>query len=196
VVLPFRRVSSGFERGIGDPRIRVAALDAARAAGELARGRRRAVEDLGDLHEPDREKIVQHEREPLGRVELLKDDEQRAADGVGGERFALGVGRPVIGAPDDRVGEPAGVQRLLSGDAGARRASSDTPARRRSSVSRPCRPRRRCLRGDAKPRLLEGVVGLRGRTEDPGGHGVQVGSVGFEGVHGAVTSSRSDRSRG
>ncbi len=171
-------------RAIGGRRVPVAAPDAAaRAAGELAGGRRRAVEDPRDVRERDREDVVQDEREPLGRRELLEDDEQRGADGVGGDRLALGVGRRARGCGDDRVGEPAGVQLLLA-PAAARveHAQADARDDRRQPAAHVLD-----LAGvravDADPRLLEGVVGLGARAEDPGGHGVQVGSVLFEWVH-------------
>ena len=69
------------EVGIG--RGRRAAHAPARAAGELARGGGRAVDDRGDLVERHAEHVVQHEGEALGGGERVEDDEQREPDRVG-----------------------------------------------------------------------------------------------------------------
>jgi hypothetical protein len=42
---------------------------------------RRAVKDLGDVLERDGEEVMQDEREPLGRRELLEDDETSSRSG-------------------------------------------------------------------------------------------------------------------
>jgi hypothetical protein len=54
---------------------------------------------------------VQDEREPLGRVERLEDDQHRQADRVSEQRLVLGVG--AVGAVDDRLRQ-AHVEGLLT----------------------------------------------------------------------------------
>jgi hypothetical protein len=54
---------------------------------------------------------VQHERQPLGRVERLEDDEQRESHGVGQQRLVLRVG--AVGTVDDRLRQ-ARLERLLA----------------------------------------------------------------------------------
>ena len=94
-----RRPRAGGRVGVGH---RLLPLDAtARPAGELARRLGRAVDDRRDLVERHREHVVQHEREPLGRLERLEHDEQREADRVGQHRLVLRVGPSA--AVDDRV---------------------------------------------------------------------------------------------
>lgn len=55
-----------------------------------------------------REHVVQHECEPLPRIERVEHDEQRGADGVGEKRFAFGIDRP-----GNRLGRRR-LQRVLS----------------------------------------------------------------------------------
>jgi hypothetical protein len=64
---------------------------------------RRAAYDGGDLVEGNREHVVQHERDPLGRGERFEHHEQSETDRVGQQRFALWVGP--IRAAHDRLGQ-------------------------------------------------------------------------------------------
>ena len=63
-----------------------AADAAAGAAGELAGGRRRALDDRRDLFEREVEHVVQHEGDALLRRQHVEDDQQRGADRVGEAR--------------------------------------------------------------------------------------------------------------
>src|SRR5207253_3004746 len=63
------QVGIGLRRGSVDP--------PPRAARELPRRRRRAVDDRGDLVERDAEDVVQHEGDPLRRAQRVEHDEQR-----------------------------------------------------------------------------------------------------------------------
>ena len=68
--------------------LRVGALHpSAGAARELSGRRRRAADDGRDLVERHAERVVQHEREPLGRREEIEHDEQRGPDRVGEQRL-------------------------------------------------------------------------------------------------------------
>ena len=53
---------------------------------QLARRCGGSPDDRGDLLEGDGEQVVQHERDPLGRGEAVKHDQQRQPDGVRQER--------------------------------------------------------------------------------------------------------------
>ena len=64
--------------------------------GQLARGRRRGVEDRRDRRELEAEAVVEHEGDPLARGESVEHDVQGETDGVG-ERDV--VGRIVDGLP-------------------------------------------------------------------------------------------------
>jgi hypothetical protein len=82
--------------------IRGFALNATpRAARELTRRRRRAIDDWRDLVERHAEHVVQHECESLRRLEGLQHHEQRESDRVGEHRVGL---RIPVGARDDRIG--------------------------------------------------------------------------------------------
>ena len=62
-------------------------------AGQLAGGGRRPPDDRGDLLERNREHVVQHERQPLGRRQGVQHDQQGQADRVGEQRLVLGRAR-------------------------------------------------------------------------------------------------------
>ena len=81
------------------------------AAGELPCRGGRALHQHSDLVERDREHVVQHEREPLGRCQRLEHHEQREPDRVREQRLMLGVDA-LLGA-DDRLGH-AGLQGFLA----------------------------------------------------------------------------------
>src|SRR5664279_4451217 len=68
--------------------------------GQLARGRRRGVEDGRDRRELEAEAVVEHEGDPLARGEPVEHDVQGETDGVG-ERDV--VGRIVEGLPGPDV---------------------------------------------------------------------------------------------
>ena len=85
---------------------------AASAACQLARRVGRAVEDLGHLVEGDREHVVEHERDPLGRTQEVEHDEQRGADRLREHHFARGVvlGRRVgVDVAEHRTGRLLGT---------------------------------------------------------------------------------------
>ena len=176
-------IARGGEEGVDDPSLsgevgvghRGCPLDAApRAAGELPRRLRRAIDEAGDLVERHGEHVVQHERQPLGRCERLEHHEQRQPHRVGQQRLVLGLG-PVVAA-DDRVGH-ADVQRLLA----------PRPARAQHVEAHPRDDRRqpraqvldfaRVRSAEPQPALLDRVVGLAQRAEHLVGHRSQVGAV-------------------
>ena len=64
--------------------------------GQLARGRRRGVEDHRDRLELEAEAAVQHEGDPLARGEPVEHNLQGETDGVGESDI---VGRIVDGLP-------------------------------------------------------------------------------------------------
>lgn len=79
----------------GEARIRHrggSAHTAPRAAGELPRGLRRAVDHRRDLVERNGEDVVEHESETLGRAERLENDQQGQPDRVGHEPSCSGSG--------------------------------------------------------------------------------------------------------
>ena len=84
---------------------------AACATGELPCRGGRALHQRSDLVERDREHVVQHEREPLGRCQRLEHDEQREPDRVREQRLMLRV--DALLGTDDRLGN-AGLQGLLA----------------------------------------------------------------------------------
>ena len=86
------------------------------AAGELAGGGRRLVEDRGDLLERDGEAVVQHEGHPFRRWQGLQHGHQRHADGIGEQRLVLGLHG--VGPVDDGVGH-VDLQRLVGVGAAA-----------------------------------------------------------------------------
>jgi hypothetical protein len=61
------------------------------AAGELPRCGRRAVHDWRDLVKGHGEHVMQHEGQPLGRLQRFQHHQQRETNRVGQERFVLGV---------------------------------------------------------------------------------------------------------
>jgi len=77
------------------------------AAGELLGCVRGSADDGPDLVEGHGEHVVQHERQPLGGTERVEDHEQGRADGIGQQRFVLGVA-PGRGALDAVRQIPAG----------------------------------------------------------------------------------------
>ena len=120
---------------------------------------------------------MQDEREPLGGLERLEDNEQREPDGVGQERLVLRVG--AVGAVDDRLRE-AHVERFLTPrPARAQHVQRDARDDGRQPAAEVLH-----LVGvgpvEAQPRLLDGVVGLAQRAEHPVGDGAQPGPVLFE----------------
>jgi hypothetical protein len=68
-----------------------AAHTAASAAGELPRSFGRPLYDSGDLLEWDRKEIVQYKGEPLCGVQSVEHHHEREPDGVGHQRFVLGI---------------------------------------------------------------------------------------------------------
>jgi hypothetical protein len=62
-----------------------------RAARELARRNGRPIHDRTDLVERHAEHVVEHEREPLRRLEGLEHDEQRESDRIGEHRVDSGL---------------------------------------------------------------------------------------------------------
>jgi hypothetical protein len=114
---------------------------------------------------------VQHEREPLGRVERLEDDEERQADGVGEQRLLLGI--DLVVEADDRLGEPAVGRLLLSGTARPEHVEADT---RYHGGQPPAEVVDRSVVGAAQPqpRLLDRVIALVEGAEHPIGDPPQV----------------------
>jgi hypothetical protein len=101
---------------------------------------------------------VKHERQALGGLQRLEHDEQRGADGVGGQRLRLRLSRGVVREGDHGVGQPPALERLLAAPL-ARVEHRQAHARddRREPAADVVH-----LAGvsavDADPRLLEGVV--------------------------------------
>ncbi len=132
------------------------------AAGKLTHGLGRAIDDRGDLVEGDREHVVQHERESLGRRQRLEHDQQRQSDGIGQQGLVLGV--RAVRRVHDRIGDVL-ADRLLT----------PRPARAQH-VQRHARDHGRQPPGQildlaglrtaqAQPSLLDGVVRLAQRSE-------------------------------
>jgi len=147
-----------------------------RPARELARGDDRAIHDRRDLLERHAKHVVEHERQPFRRLELLEDDEQRESDRVGqhGVRFGIPVG------PSDHGIGQVRVQGFL-------------PARcpRPQHVQAHARDDRRQPTSqvldvtyigpaESNPAFLDRIVGLAGRPEHPIRHGTQMRAVLFE----------------
>jgi hypothetical protein len=97
------------------------ALDAAPGATrELPDRGRRLADDPCDLLESNAERVVQHEGEPLGGVQRFQHDEQREADRLGAQHFALGVGAFRDGA----VAHPRCLPRVLPLDHRIRKSNT------------------------------------------------------------------------
>jgi hypothetical protein len=60
-------------------------------AGELLRRDRRSLHDRRDLAKRHGEHVVQHERDPFGRVQGVQHDQQRPADRIGQNRLVFRV---------------------------------------------------------------------------------------------------------
>jgi len=117
---------------------------------------------------------VQHEGEPLGRVQRLEYDQQRKTHRVG-EDALLGRIDPVAGL-DDRVGH-AHAQRVLA--PGSPRAQH-VQALPRHDRGEPAGDVVHVLaRGarDSQPSLLHRVLGLGERAQHPVGQRLQPGSL-------------------
>ncbi len=122
-----------------------------------ARGVGRARHDRRDLVERHPEQIVEHEGQPLGRLELVEDDQQGEADRVGEHQLLFGVGGSgAFGAQIQRL--------LVARRARAQHVEADAPDDRGQPAAR-VRDVARIGAVEAQPRLLEGVVGLGERAE-------------------------------
>jgi hypothetical protein len=125
-------------------------------------------DDRRDLVERQREHVVQHERDPLGGVQRLQNDEQGKADGVVQYRLVLGVHSGLraddgIRHPHVERQVPAGTEQVQA-DPRDHRGQPGTEVVDVAGVG-PAGP---------QPRLLHGVVGLGERTEHPVRHGPQM----------------------
>jgi len=130
---------------------------AAGPAGQLTGGRRRLVDDGGDVFERDAEHVVEHEGETLGRLEALQDDQQRHTYRIGEEGLLFGV-MVIVGA-DDWFWQPGSGEVLAPDLAGAQHVDADA-----SDCGR--QPGREIVDGVAvgsvqsQPGFLHRVVGL------------------------------------
>ena len=80
-----------------------------RPARELPRRVRRPPHDGADVLEREREEIVQHEGDALGRAQRVEHDHHGGAHGVGEQDLALRIARP--GVPRPRPRPPARAPR-------------------------------------------------------------------------------------
>jgi hypothetical protein len=166
------------------------------AARELASGRGRPAEDRRDLVEWDRREVVKHERKSLRGAQGFEHREEGHADGIGQDRFALGVDSVL------RVADRS-LARRFEGLLASRTAGAEHVERGPGNQGREPAPDILDPAGigsrRAKPGFLHGVVGLGQRAEHSVGHGPEVGPIGLEAlreplafVHGHKPSSSSD----
>jgi len=119
----------------------------------------RPPHDRGDLLERDREQVVQHERQPLGRRQGVQHHQERQADRVGERRLVLGGGH------GHRVGGRVGRDFPLRGP-GAQHVQAD-PCHHRGQPAAEVAHRAGVGAAEPQPRLLDGVVGLVARPQHP-----------------------------
>ncbi len=93
------------------------------ATGGLSRRHRRAVEQVGDLLEGDREHVVQDEGDALLRAEGLEHAEHRQADRVGDESLVLWVA--TLDRADNRIGHVGAEWLLAASLAGPQHVEAD-----------------------------------------------------------------------
>jgi len=121
---------------------------------------------------------VEHEGEPLGRLERVQHDEEREAHRVGEHR--LGLAFPLTDG-DDRIGQTH-LERIL---ASRRPRSQHVEAHRRDDGRQPAPETRDVARiGPAQPNpgFLDGILGFAGRPEHAIRHRAQVRPVFFESI--------------
>jgi hypothetical protein len=133
-----------------------------RAAGELARGLGRALDNRCDLVERDGEHVVQDEGQPFGRGQRLEHDQEREADRVGEQRLVLGIG--AVGGVDDRVGNMH-LERLLASRSARTEHVQRHPGDDRRQPGAEVLDLARVGSAEPQPGVLDGVVGLRERAE-------------------------------
>ena len=156
--------------GVGERRVE--ANPAPGPAGKLARRDGSAPHDGGDLLERDREAVVQHERQALGRLQGVQYDQQRQAHRVGEECLVLGrspcrlLRRCLRGNLLSALPDPEHVEAH--------------PGHHRRKPSAEVVDGGGVGAAEAQPRLLDGVVGLLGRAEHPQRHRPQVGPLALE----------------
>ena len=135
-----------------------------------------AVDDRRDLVERHAEDVVEHEGEPLGRLERVEHDEKREADRIGEHRFGLGF---PLTASDDRIGQTH-VQRIL---ASRRPRSQHVEAHTRNDGRQPASKARDVAHiGPAQPYpgFLDGILRFARRSEHAIRHRAQMRPVSFE----------------
>nr|WP_242619283.1 hypothetical protein [Actinomadura fibrosa] len=134
---------------------------AAGAGRELPARRGRPVQHLPDPLVRHLERLVQHERDPLGRRELLQDEQHRRADGVVHEHRVRDVraGQQRLGQPRADVVDAAG--------AGGPEHVVRPPRRDRDEPGpQVAHAVQRLLRGGAEPHVLDDVLGVRDAAGD------------------------------
>jgi hypothetical protein len=144
-------------------------------AGQLLGRGWRAVEHRGDFVERDREDVVQHERQPLGRRQRVQHHQQRNADRVGQQRMLLRV----VVRGDYRVGHVHVEGVFAVGGPGAQHIQAD-PRHHRGQPASQVLHVSRFRAGQPPPRLLHRVVGLGERAKHPVGDRPQVRPVRLE----------------
>jgi hypothetical protein len=148
-----------------------------RAAGQLPRRRRRALHDPPDVLEGHPEQIVQDEREPLRRRQLLQHHEQGDPDRVGQDGFLLGI----LALLPPRHRRHRRVRQLvlpprLSGAQHVEAHTSDDGGQPAAQVLDLARVRA----AEAQPRLLHRVLRLAQGAQHPIGHAAQVAPLRLE----------------
>src|SRR5207302_1422741 len=89
--LKFLPLAISYAREIDILNVRRALHAAACAARKLPCCGWGALHDFRNLVEGDAEEIVQHEREALGGIQGVEDDQQRETDRIGQQHFMFGV---------------------------------------------------------------------------------------------------------
>ena len=135
----------------------------------------RTPHDRRELLERYREHVVQHEREPLGRIERFEHDEQTQA------RPNRRATRRLQDRLRSRRPGPADEPRAaLHAGTCARAAYRDRPVRRRWSANRSgCRSRQRPIAPDGAT-LLHRILGLAQGAEHPVRNRLQAAAIGLE----------------
>ena len=159
--------------------------------GVLARRGLGAAQHVRDRRERHVQRVVQHERDPLGRAQPLQHDHRghpyRLVAHHGGERAV------VVGRGDQRLRQPRPDVALPAHGRRAEPVQADPPddgGQPRALVAHLGTPG-----VPAQPGLLHRVLGVGERTRDPVADAEQVGAVFLEGHYGSACAGQSVSTR-
>jgi hypothetical protein len=162
--------------GVAEPATREnwTAWRTAGAARQLPHGGDGAPEDPADLLEGHRERVVEDERHPLRRRQLLQHDQEREADRVREQRLPL---RPAVVLARHHRLRPVRVEGLLGVDRPRAKLVEADPRDDRGQPASDVLDAAGVRAGEPEPRLLDGVLRLARRSQHPVGDRAQARPV-------------------